>query len=169
MKVAVTDACIFIDLIELDIISLFFKLEIEMHTTVAVINELFQEQKQVLEAYQAVGKLQVHNLMEVDFLEMKKIPFPRGLSMEDQSVIYLAKKIGGAIVLSSDKLVRDFAGSLHLPYHGIFWILDHLVEMGIQSKNQAIYTLNQMPEINSMYQVGLMKKEVEKRIQLWGA
>jgi len=82
MKVAVTDACIFIDLIELDIISLFFKLEIEMHTTVAVINELFQEQKQVLEAYQAVGKLQVHNLMEVDFLEMKKIPFPRGLLMK---------------------------------------------------------------------------------------
>jgi len=49
-------------------------------------------------------------------------------------VIYLAKKIGGAIVLSSDKLVRDFAGSLHLPYHGIFWILDHWLKWEFNPK-----------------------------------
>ncbi len=45
MKIAVTDACIFIDLIELDLISDFFQLDLPLHTTVEVINELFQEQK----------------------------------------------------------------------------------------------------------------------------
>jgi predicted nucleic acid-binding protein len=168
MRVAVTDACIFIDLIELDMISAFFRLDIELHTTVAVIDELFHEQKQVLEAYQSVGKLQVHNLVDGDFQEMKKIPFPRGLSQEDRSVIYLAQKLGGAIVISSDRLVRDFAGKLNLPYHGIFWILDESVNSRVLSPLKATEILSNMPRINSLYRGGLMKIEIEFRIENWG-
>ena len=41
MKIAVTDACIFIDLIELDLVQPFFQLRVELHTTIDVINELF--------------------------------------------------------------------------------------------------------------------------------
>jgi hypothetical protein len=41
MRVAVTDACIFIDLIELEMITSFFQLDLERHTSVAVINELY--------------------------------------------------------------------------------------------------------------------------------
>ncbi len=33
MRVAVTDACIFIDLIELDLVASFFKLDVELKTT----------------------------------------------------------------------------------------------------------------------------------------
>lgn len=168
MQVAVTDACIFIDLIELDIVAEFFQLEIELHTTVAVMDELFQEQKQVLEAYQAVKKLHVHNLGEKDYLEMEIIPFPRGLSQEDRSVIYLAKKIGNAIVLSSDKLVRDFAGSVPLPYHGIFWIFDELVKESILPSRMAALALTKLISINSMYRGTGTANEIAKRIQLWG-
>ncbi|MCR9080958.1 MAG: hypothetical protein NXH89_00945 [Cyclobacteriaceae bacterium] len=150
MRVAVTDACIFIDL--------------ELHTTVAVINELYPEQKQILEAYESVGKLYVHNLKDNDFQEMRLIAFPRGLSQEDRSVIYLAKKLGGAIVISSDKLVRDFAGKLNLPYHGIFWIWDQLVTTGLIPKPEALDVLKKMPKINLLYQVAAMKKEIERRI-----
>jgi hypothetical protein len=125
------------------------------------------EQKQILQAYQSVGKLLVHNLGEVDFQEIEKIPFPRGLSQEDRSVIYLAKKLGGAIVISSDKLVGDFAGKLHLPYHGIFWILDQLVSQGSTEKSTAIHILTEMPKINSMYRGTNMKSEIDKRIQIW--
>lgn len=166
MRVAVTDACIFIDLIELEIITSFFQLDLELHTTVAVINELYPEQRQILEAYKSIGKLQVHNLREDDFQEMRQIAFPRGLSQEDQSVIYLARKLGGAIVISSDKLVRDFAGKLNLPYHGIFWILDELVSSNVIQNQMAIQILNEMPKINSMYQIATMKKEIEKRLEL---
>ncbi len=164
MRVAVTDACIFIDLIELDMITSFFQLDLELHTTVAVINELYPEQKQILEAYESVGKLYVHNLKDDDFQEMRLIAFPRGLSEEDRSVIYLAKKLGGAIVISSDKLVRDFAGKLNLPYHGIFWIWDQLVTTGLIPKPEALDVLKKMPKINLLYQVAAMKKEIERRI-----
>jgi predicted nucleic acid-binding protein len=167
MRVAVTDACIFIGLIELDMNTAFFQLDMELHTTVAVINELFPEQKQVLEAYQSINKLQVHNLEDEDFQEMTKIPFPRGLSQEDRSVIYLAKKLGGAIVISSDKLVRDFAGKLHLHYHGIFWILDQMVSSKVIQTKMAIHILNDMPKINSLYQGATMKREIHQRIHIW--
>ncbi len=105
MRVAVTDACVFIDLIELDMIASFFQLDLELHTTVAVLDKLFLEQKQILEAYQSVGKLLVHNLGEVDFQEMKKIPFPRGLSQEDRSVRKSRKEcLMGGIKASFSKL-----------------------------------------------------------------
>lgn len=90
MKIAVTDACIFIDLIELDLISDFFRLDLELHTTVEVMNELFTEQYQVLEAYQQVGKLMVHNLEVQDFLKIEALALPKGLSPEDKLVLYIA-------------------------------------------------------------------------------
>jgi hypothetical protein len=52
MKLAVTDACIFIDLIELQLTAHFFKLQIEIHTSLDVFNELFDNQKEILKAYQ---------------------------------------------------------------------------------------------------------------------
>lgn len=104
---------------------------------------------------------------ESDFLEMEKISFPRGLSVQDCTVIFLAKKLGGALVISSDKMVRDFAGSQGLLYHGIFWVLDQVVSDSILSETRALAILNKMPEINSMYHGRLMKKEIEKRIEIW--
>lgn len=68
LKVAVTDACIFIDLYDLGLLASFFKLEIEIHTTFSVYFELYSEQQQVLKAYQSVDRLFIHNLKEEDFL-----------------------------------------------------------------------------------------------------
>lgn len=48
---------------------------------------------------------------EKDFIEMAKIPFPKGLSQEDKTVIYLALFLEKAMVIRSDKLVRSFAAS----------------------------------------------------------
>ena len=52
MKVAITDACIFIELHHLLLTSVFFKLDIEIHTTVDVFNELYPEQQELLKAYE---------------------------------------------------------------------------------------------------------------------
>lgn len=40
MKIAISDANIFIDLIAIDLIDQFFKLPLDLHTTDLVINEL---------------------------------------------------------------------------------------------------------------------------------
>lgn len=60
LKTAVTDANIFIDLYDLGLINIFFNLDLEIHTTTSVLNELYHEQQQILEAYQSVSKLYVH-------------------------------------------------------------------------------------------------------------
>jgi len=73
IKIAITDACIFIDLYDLELISSFFSLEIETHTTSAVLFELYSEQQQILKAYQSVDKLIVHNLKHTQNLYLKLI------------------------------------------------------------------------------------------------
>lgn len=52
MKIAITDACIFIDIIELRLTSEFFSLPIEIHTSPDVYYELNPVQQDLLKAYQ---------------------------------------------------------------------------------------------------------------------
>lgn len=68
VKIAVTDANIFIDLYNLGLINDFFNLEFEIHTTASVLMELYKEQQEILRAYQSVGKLEIHNLKGEDFI-----------------------------------------------------------------------------------------------------
>ncbi|MEX2565820.1 MAG: PIN domain-containing protein [Cyclobacteriaceae bacterium] len=168
MRIAVTDACIFIDLIELDLISEFFCLKLELHTTVEVMNELYSSQKQVLEAYQKVGKLSVHNLDEVDFPKIDTLAFPRGLSPEDRSVLYIALNLENGTVISSDKLVRKCAQNLDLDCHGLLWVFDLLVGQKICSKPIALGYLKKLIAMNTMYAGPKMRKEIDEMIKGWG-
>lgn len=167
MKIAVTDACIFIDLIELKIISDFFKLDIELHTTIDVLNELYPDQQEILKAYKSGKKLHIHNLDTEQVKEMDSMNFPRGLSPQDRTVLFVAMKIDNALVLSSDKLVRDFASNLSIEYHGMFWIFDQLVENNILSKESGASKLKELLAMNMMYRSSLTKKEADKRIKNW--
>lgn len=48
MKIVVTDACIFIDVIELQLTGRFFGLNLDIHTTADVLNELYTDQQHLL-------------------------------------------------------------------------------------------------------------------------
>jgi len=167
MKIAVTDACIFIDLIELDLISDFFQLNLGFNTTVEVMNELYANQKQVLEDYQKVGKLTVHNLDEVDFSKIDNLAFPRGLSAEDRSVLYIAINLENGIVISSDKLVNKCAQSNGLECHGLLWVFNLLVSQKICSKPTALASIRKLLAMNTMYAGPKMKMKIEEMIRGW--
>ena len=167
MKLAVTDACIFIDLIELRLTSEFFKLPIEIHTSLDVYNELYPEQKEILKAYSSVGKLKIHNLTSLDKAEIQKIKFPKSLSENDKTVIYLAGKIE-AMVISSDKAVRNFAKSISVEYHGMLWIFDQVVEKKFLDASIAIKKIEALFSKNIIYLNNVeMIKEKERRIKFW--
>src|SRR3569623_1599148 len=102
MRLAITDACIFIDLYYLQLTALFFSLDMEIHTSVDVLNELYENQLQVLSAFQSVGRLTAHNITETEKKKIISIAYPKSLSESDKTVLYLASKLN-AIVLSSDK------------------------------------------------------------------
>ncbi|WP_417371952.1 hypothetical protein [Gelidibacter japonicus] len=167
IKIAVTDACIFIDLYDLGLVTSFFNLELEIHTTSAVYFELYDEQQQVLKAYQSVDRLIVHNLKEEDFLQIHSESYPKSLSETDKSVLHVANKLN-ACVLSSDKTVRNCAKNKDIEYHGMIWIFDKLVEANILTKKDAANKLKQLVATNFIFQNNKpLVDEIQKRLKLW--
>lgn len=167
IKVAVTDACIFIDLYDLGLINSFFNLDLEIHTTLSVLNELYLEQQHVLKAYQSVTRLTIHNLQEEDFIEIHSESYPKSLSEADKSVLHIANKIN-ACVLSSDKILRNCAKNKSIEYHGMIWIFDKFVEISVLTKKEATNKLKQLVASNFVFQNNpKLVEEIEKRLNLW--
>lgn len=167
IKIAVTDANIFIDLHDVGLTILFFNLDIEIHTTSAVLFELYPEQREILEAYQSVGKLAVHNLQEQDYLEIYEANYPKSLSQTDRSVLHISNKLN-ACVLSSDKTIRNYAKNNGIEYHGMIWIFDKLVESSELTKIEAAIKLKLLVDLNFMFKNNpQIIKEVEIRLNHW--
>lgn len=167
VKIAVTDANIFIDLHELDLTPAFFQLAFEVHTSTAVLYELYVEQQQLLRNYQKVGILVVHNLMEEDLLEIHAANYPKSLSTTDQSVLHLANKLN-ACVLSSDKTLRNCAKNKAIEYHGMLWIFDRFVETSILEPNEASHKLQELVRINFTFANNpQLVAEIQNRLDSW--
>lgn len=167
LKIAVTDACIFIDLYDLDLLSSFFNLEMELHTTSAVLFELYPELQQILKIYRSVDKLVVHNLQEEDFVAIDSEIYPKSLSATDKSVLYVANKMN-ACVLSSDKILRNCARNKSIEYHGMLWILDKLIETSLLSKREAAVKLKLLIASNFIFRNNKqLMAEIDKRLKLW--
>jgi hypothetical protein len=87
MKVAVTDANIFIDLINLKLVSHFFDLDIEIHSSLEVLDELYPQQQEILIAYKKAKRLTIH-VLDADELERRQLPGP----YHDRSVFWRRKR-----------------------------------------------------------------------------
>jgi predicted nucleic acid-binding protein len=167
VKLAISDACIFIDLLELELIPLFFEQDFEIHTSVNVMNELNVAQNEILQPYKIAGKLSVHNILEAERLVIDKANYPASLSLSDKTVLFLAEK-HDAIILSSDKTVRHNAKIRSIEYHGMLWILDTLLEKSLLTKDIAITKLRFMLSHNLIYQNNKeLMNEINKRIKNW--
>jgi hypothetical protein len=167
MRIAITDACIFIDLHDLDLTISFFSLELEVHTSLDVFNELYPEQQQLLNAFTSVDKLKVHNLGDDDRNEIMGTKYPRALSEVDKTVLHLAVK-HDAIVLSSDRSVRNYVKSQAIDYHGIIWIFDQFIEQKILTTEEARNKLLELIKLNLIYQNNTkLIKEFKKRLDKW--
>lgn len=167
VKIAITDANIFIDLYDLGLTKSFFNLELEIHTTSAVIFELYSEQQEILQAYQSVGRLTIHNLKEQDFIEIYNENYPKSLSEADKSVLHVANKIN-ACVLSSDKTLRNCAKNKEIEYHGMIWIFDKFVETVTLTPKEAKTKLNQLVASNFLFRNNQkLVEEIEKRLKVW--
>lgn len=167
VKVTITDANIFIDLYDLGLTKSFFNLDLEIHTTSVVLYELYSEQQEILQAYQSVGRLSIHNLVEQDFIEIHNENYPKSLSEADKSVLHIANKIN-ACVLSSDKTLRNCARNKDIAYHGMIWIFDKLVETSVLAKKEAANKLRLLSDLNFMFKNSpQLIAEIDKRLKQW--
>ena len=151
MKIAVTDACIFIDIHNLRLTPSFFLLPLEIHSTVDVLNELYEDHKQFLQAFVSVGKLTLHSLSEMDRKAVSLGDFPAGLSEADKSAIHVAVNIK-AILLSSDKTVRRYAKRKSVDCHGMLWVFESLVDSSVLPAAEATEKMTELVSTNMMYQ-----------------
>lgn len=162
MKVAITDANIFIDLIRLGLLGCLFNIGLEIHTTREVYDQLNTKQKGVAEGFVQAGVLMVYNFTFQEWQEISLLDCPAGLEMADRTVYYYSQKIA-ALVLSGDKKLRTFCTAQELEVRGILWLLDKFVEQGLITKAVAIEKLTLMLSFNDRLPVD----ECQQRLRLW--
>lgn len=165
MKIAINDANILIDLMKIDLIDEFFRLNFEFITTNLIVAEFeIDEQQNTINKLIKQEKLYVYNLSFDELLDIQSIKnkSSKKLSFEDCSVWYLAKK-KDAILLTGDNLLRKRAISDGVSVNGILFVIDYLIENEIITKQLAFEKLTQLISLNTR----LPKNECEIRLNSW--
>ena len=149
MRIIINEANILIDLVHLDLMNEFIKLELDLKTTDFVFEELNDDQKDIIEAYinsEHIELITTEN--EEDFESITTIlESSLGLSFEDCSVWHYANKLNG-ILLSGDGKLRKQAMANGISVKGILYVFDQLLVHEIISFELAIVKLEQLYEIN---------------------
>lgn len=167
MTVVVNDANILIDLIKLELVGHFFRLDWEFHCTDLIIeNELYDTQKAILIPYIDSGKLQVQAVSGDDLMKIisTQSESPQ-LSDKDCSALLYAQKLNAALI-TSDNALRKYAKTMHVEVHGHLWVFDALIDQGHITPGLAIDKLNELGTVNPKLQ--LPKRACEEIIERWG-
>jgi len=162
IKIAVTDANIFIDLIILELIAQLFKLKLEIHTTREVFDQLSVSQKLQMAGFEETEQLVIYNFNFEEIIELQALDMPRGLEPADRTVFYYASKLE-ATVLSGDNKLRKYCESQGLKVFGIIWLFDQLVEMKVINKTLATAKLEKLMGYNDRLPI----EEIMKRLKMW--
>lgn len=160
MKIAITDANIFIDLIHIELHGELFAADLEIHTTLSVYDELNDLQQRTLSEYLSQKQFTLHSN------EAENIPLEiqqnRSLSPSDKSVFSLARELD-AIILTGDGLLRKISGIQKIEVHGIIWLLDRFIAMKLVSKKKALAQLKHL----MVYNKRLPIEDCERKILEW--
>ncbi len=162
MKIAVTDANIFIDIIYLKIHPILFKIGLEIYTTQYVLDELDEEQLEELRQIINDKILMVYSFSNDELNELSKYFVKRSLSAADHSVLFIANKMK-AMVISGDALVRKTCNDMKLEVHGILWLMDECINCNHFSYKQAHNKLSDLMIFNKRLPI----KECETRLAKW--
>lgn len=163
MKVAVKDANIMIDLIESDLLGLWFKLEIETYVSDLVQLEIVAfEQKRVFDIFVDAGLIRVESLTFEELSSASEKSNVHKISIEDASALLIALKKEAAL-LSGDARLRKTAEGEGVDVYGIIWIFDRLIKEGLLPPQDAATKLESLLDAGSF----LPKAVCERRIYDW--
>ena len=164
-KIVISDTNIFIDLVDANLIDEFFKLPFEIHTTTFILKELLKaDDRESVQKHVDAGDLHSFSFEGKDFMDLLTMYNNAGsnLSVNDCSVWLLASKKEGAL-LTGDRNLRNKAKQSGIEVHGLFYVLDKLVECGIISTTKAHAALVVLKANNNR----LPRTEIEKRLEMW--
>ena len=163
MKIAVKDANILIDLIEADLLGLWFRLGIETFTTDLVRFEIKKaSQRKALDGFIEAGLLKVESCDPESLQTIGTIMNKHGISMADASTFFLARKLG-AVLLSGDEALRKAAKTSDIEVRGVLWVFDQLLAGRHLTKSEACMRLRQLLDCGSFLPQGVC----EERFRAW--
>ena len=159
MKIAITDANILIDVIELGFIDHLFQIELELHTTLGIVDELNNEQQDKLQKYIDDEELTIHFPSEEELHRIKQMEFDRGFSNNDCYLLYICKE-NEMILLSGERKMRTFCNRESLEVHGVIWLFDEFIRQSLISHLIAIEKMEALLARNEWLPVETCKKRI---------
>lgn len=163
MRVVVTDANVFFDLIGIGALAHFFRLRHEVHTTSLVLDECSPEDLAELQLFIGSGELTVRKFNDEEMKAVEVTGRRKGLRPPDRSVLFHARELNGC-VLSGDKDMRKECGEMELECHGILWCIEQLLKTGSFSAAACLGLLDQLKAINKWLpkaELDRMRKRLE--------
>jgi len=162
-EIAIQDTCILLDLVDLDLLDLFFTLNLEVYTTSSVIDEIItDEHKNQVDIYLENERLMIDDEGSFETITELSNQFT-GLSFTDCSVLELAKR-KDAVLLSADGKLRKVSRKEGITVRGTLWIIEALY-------NEDAVTLDDVKEKLNLYisvNARAPKKEIQKMLERLG-
>jgi len=161
MKVVITDVSVFFDLYHLQVLPEFFALDLEIHTTNFVYNEIFHSvQKSEFAVFERIKKLHIITITVDEEDEIHAMRLNRSnRSFPDKTVRWKAMQLNCTLLTSDNKLRKEAVGQ-GLIVHGSIWVIRQLIDNGIISKPRGIELFGQMKLINTR----LPHDEIDRQI-----
>lgn len=162
--IAIQDANIIIDLVNIDLFSSCLQLPYQFITTDLIFySELYEAQVAFIDPHIQTGKFTLIKIPPEDLAEIKAASKEDiRLSEQDWSAFYYAQKLNG-LLMTGDKRLKELAAKKNVPACGILWILDELLMQSVIDHAKAIAYLNGLVQKNKWLPVD----ECEKRLKGW--
>lgn len=161
-SILISDANIFFDLININLIDQFFAVPEKISTTDLVIAEIEDEkQKKIIETLIQREKLIVKKFPQEEMQEIQKLnEATRKLSIQDCSVWYYAKKEKGTL-LTGDKRLRQEVEKDNIDVRGIFFVFELILKYQLVSATEAISAVKELSKINTRLPQDKIKDFIE--------
>lgn len=161
MKIVITDVSVFFDLYHLQVLPEFFALDLEIHTTNFVYNEIIHSgQKNEFALFERSKKLHIIKITASEEDEIRAMQLLRSnRSFPDRTVLWKAMQLNCTLLTSDNKLRKEAIGQ-GLVVHGSIWVIRQIVENEIISKTRGIELFEQMKLVNTR----LPHDEIDRQI-----
>lgn len=158
LRVVVTDANIFFDLMLCDLLDHFCSLPIRITTTAEVLREFEDEDHHAIQPYLAIQKISI-----VSFdIDPSQFGFSTRLSQADISVL-VASYQHNYIALTGERKMSKWCEDHQIECHGIIWVFDYLISTSIIDPHTAADLMEDLTSVNDW----LPKKLCHQRIIEW--
>jgi predicted nucleic acid-binding protein len=162
MKIVITDVSVFFDLFYVQVLPEFFALDLSIHTTNFVYNEIIKEEQiEEFSLFERTKKLHIIKITAEEEAEIRALELARSnKSFPDRTVLWKARQLQCPLLTCDNKLRKE-AEAQGILVHGSIWVVLQLVEGNILTKEAGAKVLEKMKQVNTR----LPHDEIDKLIK----